>query len=121
MDQPYDGCRDGSPAPTSYGDGVVTPHASFLALRYAPHAALANLKHIRDDLHAYGPGGFYDAAAVRSGNVAKRYLSLDQGMVMAALGNALAGDDMREYVAPGGLAKRVKPLMEKEVFASADR
>ena len=26
----------GQPAPTAYGDGVVTPHASFLALRYAP-------------------------------------------------------------------------------------
>ena len=37
VDQPYEGCpgREGSPAPTSYGDGVVTPHASFLALRYA--------------------------------------------------------------------------------------
>ncbi len=48
------------------------------------------------DFDAYGPGGFYDAVAVRSGTVSKRYLSLDQGMVMAALGNALAGDDMRK-------------------------
>ena len=81
-----------------YGDGVVTPHASFLALRYAPHAALANLANLQRDFDAYGPGGFYDAMAVRSGQVSKRYLSLDQGMVMAALGNALAGDDMRRYV-----------------------
>ena len=36
VDQPYGDCRAGSPAPTTYGDGVVTPHASFLALRYAP-------------------------------------------------------------------------------------
>ncbi len=45
VDQPYEGCpgREGSPAPTSYGDGVVTPHASFLALRYARGAALDNL------------------------------------------------------------------------------
>ncbi len=47
VDQPFDGCRTGSPAPTSYGDGVVTPHASFLALRYAPQAALANLAKMR--------------------------------------------------------------------------
>ncbi len=120
VDQPYEGCREGSPAPTSYGDGVVTPHASFLALRYAPDAALRNLRHIRRDLHAYGPGGFYDAAAV-SGQVAKRYLSLDQGMVMAALGNALADNDMRRYVAPGALEQHLRPLMRQEVFASAPR
>jgi len=117
-DQPFDGCRAGSPAPTSYGDGVVTPHASFLALRYAPDAAIANLAKLRANFDAYGKGGFYDAVAVRSGRVAKRYLSLDQGMVMAALGNALAGDDMRRYVAPGGLEDKVKPLMEMEQFSA---
>ena len=35
-DQAYGDCRAGTAEPTSYGDGVVTPHASFLALRYAP-------------------------------------------------------------------------------------
>ncbi len=63
VDQPYEGCpgREGSPAPTAYGDGVVTPHASFLALRYARDAALENLANIREDFDSYGPGGFYDA------------------------------------------------------------
>ncbi len=70
---------------------------------------------------AYGPGGFYDAVAVGSGTVSKRYLSLDQGMIMAALGNELAGDDMRDYVSRGALADKVRPLMRMEVFASADR
>jgi hypothetical protein len=121
VDQPYEGCREGSAAPTSYGDGVVTPHASFLALRYAPDAALKNLAKLRANFDAYGPGGFYDAVAVGSGQVAKRYLSLDQGMVMAALGNALAGDDMRDYVAPGALEHSLRPLMRQEVFASAPR
>jgi hypothetical protein len=120
VDQPYEGCRDGSPAPTEYGDGVVTPHASFLALRYAPRAALTNLQRIRDDFGAYGPGGFYDSVAVRSGRVSKYYLALDQGMIMAALGNALAGDDMRGYVAPGPMEKRLRPLMEMEQFSASD-
>lgn len=120
-EQPYPGCREGEPAPTTYGDGVVTPHASFLALRYAPRQAIANLQRIRDDFGAYGPGGFYDSVAVRSGQVAERYLSLDQGMIMAALGNALAGDDMRDYVAPGPLEDTLRPLMQEEVFASAPR
>ena len=117
VDQPFEGCREGSPAPTEYGDGVVTPHASFLALRYAKKAALANLANIAEDFDAYGKGGFYDAVAVRSGEVSKRYLSLDQGMVMAALGNALAGDDMRRYVAKGAIEQELRPLMEQEVFA----
>jgi hypothetical protein len=123
-DQPWEECgREGEPAPTAadYGDGVVTPHASFLALRYAPAEALANLAGLRAEFDAYGPGGFYDAVAVESGKVSKRYLSLDQGMVMAALGNALAGDDMRDYVVPGGLTEKVKPLMAQEVFGAAPR
>jgi hypothetical protein len=118
VDQPYQGCREGSPAPAKYGDGVVTPHASFLAMRYAPEAAMTNLEKIRSDLHGYGRGGFYDAVAVRSGRVAKRYLSLDQGMIMAALGNALAGDDMRHDVAPGAMEQKLRPLMEEEQFSS---
>ncbi|MDF1605651.1 glucoamylase family protein [Nocardioides sp. YIM 152315] len=117
VDQPYEGCRDGSPAPTAYGDGVVTPHASFLALRYAPRAALANLARIARDFDAYGKGGFYDSVAVRSGQVSRRHLALDQGMVMAALGNALAHDDMRRYVARGAMESTLRPLMEQEVFA----
>lgn len=120
VDQPYEGCpgREGSPAPTEYGDGVVTPHASFLALRYAKDAALENLANIRGDFDSYGPGGFYDAVAVGSGTVSQRYLSLDQGMVMAALGNALARDDMRKYVGRGAMEKTLRPLMSEEIFAS---
>lgn len=121
VDQAFEGCRPGSPKPTEYGDGVVTPHASFLALRYDRKAALKNLAKIEDDFDAYGKGGFYDAVAVRSGQVSKRYLSLDQGMVMAALGNALAGDDVRDYVSRGALEKKVRPLMAQEVFTTSGK
>lgn len=120
-EQPYEGCRPGEEAPTEYGDGVVTPHASFLALRYAPREAVTNLQRIRDDFDSYGPGGFYDAVAVRSGQVSKRHLSLDQGMIMAALGNALAGDAMRDYVSEGALEEKVRPLMEMEEFSAGRR
>ncbi|GAA1724598.1 hypothetical protein GCM10009809_20460 [Isoptericola hypogeus] len=121
VDQPYGDCREGSPAPTEYGDGVVTPHASFLALRYAPGQAVANLRRIARDFDAYGPGGFYDAVAVRSGQVSQRYLALDQGMIMAALGNALADDDMRRYVATGAMEDAVRPLLAMETFGSSGR
>ena len=53
------------PAPRgpSYGDGVVTPHAVFLALPYAQGPALADLAP-KVELRRYGDGGFYDAVAV---------------------------------------------------------
>ena len=110
-------CRKAQPAPTDYGQGVVTPHASFLALRYAPDAALANLAKLRANFDAYGPGGFYDAINVTTGQVSKRYLSLDQGMVMAALGNALGGDVLRKPFEQGPMAQRVAPLMRMEEFS----
>ena len=94
----------------------MTPHASFLALRYAPREAMTNLRNIAADFDAYGPGGFYDAVAVRSGQVSEHYLALDQGMIMAALGNELADDAMRRYVARGALEREVRPLMAVEQF-----
>ena len=109
VDEGYGECRPAQPLPTSYGQGVVTPHASFLALRYAPNAALKNLKNLRQDFGAYGPGGFYDAINVSTGEMSQRYLSLDQGMIMAALGNALAGDVMRAPFAAGPIRPPSRP------------
>ena len=45
VDHGFGDCRPAKPdpPPSAYTNGVVTPHASFLALRYAPRAALANL------------------------------------------------------------------------------
>ena len=68
----------------------MTPHAAFLALPYAKGPVVSNLAQLKANFDAYGPGGFYDAVAVGSGTVAKRYLSLDQAMIMGALGNELA-------------------------------
>jgi Putative glucoamylase len=117
VDRGYAGCpeRTAAPQPT-FGDGVVTPHASFLALPYAQQAALANLAKMRRNFDAYGPGGFYDAVAVRSGTVAKRYLSLDQGMIMGALGNVLAGGDLHRYFTRGAVTRVLKPVMRLEEF-----
>jgi hypothetical protein len=118
VDEGYAGCRPGQPTP-AYNGGVVTPHASFLALRYAPGESLANLAKLRRNFDAYGPGGFYDTVNVTTGKVAKRYLSLDQGMVMAALGNALGGDVLRHAFSQGPMEQRVAPLMRMEEFSLA--
>lgn len=113
-DPGYEGCRPAQPAPTSFGDGVVTPHASFLALLYARQEAMDNLARLKKNFDAYGPGGFYDSVAVRSGAVSKYYLALDQGMVMAALGNVLASGNMHRYFGGRDVEAALRPVMELE-------
>ena len=111
-------CRPPKPLPEEYGDGVVTPHAAFLALPYAPDEALQNLANLRKDFDVYGPGGFFDAVAVRSGTVAERYLSLDQAMIMAAIGNELRPDMVKRYFVDREFRKALRPLMSMESFLS---
>ncbi len=106
-------------APTGYAaDGVVTPHAAFLALDFAPEAALMNLAALQRDFPAaYGPGGFKDSVNVATGQVADCYLALDQGMVMAAAANALLADQLQGYLAVT-LQASLQPLMRLEEFGA---
>lgn len=117
VDYGYGECRPAQPLPQRYGHGVVTPHASFLALRYARDDALRNLANLRRDFDVYGPGGFYDAVDVTTGQVSRRHLALDQGMIMAALGNALAHDVLRRPFSGGAMKQRLAPLMRMEEFS----
>jgi hypothetical protein len=118
VDYGFAGCRPGAPLPTDYGHGVVTPHASFLALPYAPEEALRNLANLREDFDAYGWGGFYDAIDVVSGQVSRYYLALDQGMIMAAIGNELRNDRVRHYFSHGEIAQAIRPLLAMEEFTA---
>ena len=121
VDVGFEGCREALPPPTSYGDGVVTPHAVVLALQYQPAAALVQLAKLRRDFDSYGPGGYYDSIAVGSGTVARRYLALDQGMIMGALGNLLAGNVLRDAFTRGGAEQHLRPVMAMEQFALPPR
>jgi len=93
--------RDPQPLPAEYGQGVVTPHASFLALEFTPEAALENLANLRTDFESYSWGGFFDAINISNGEVSEYYLALDQGMVMAAIHNALKNDRLQHYFSRG--------------------
>ena len=75
--------------PKIFTNGIVTPHASFLALRYAPREALENLRKLKESFPIYGEYGFMDSVNVSRGVVSDRVLALDQGMIMAAIANAL--------------------------------
>jgi len=118
FDGGFDGVRVGINPTPAWGDGVVTPHAAFLAMQYEPVEAFDNLVKIETDLQAYGEGGFYDAVAVKSGLVAKRYLSLDQAMVLGAIGNVFCNNVIRRNFIKGDVEAAIKPLIEIEEFGA---
>ncbi len=108
-----------------YGQGVVTPHAAAIALDFAPDAAYANLVALEADFRSqdpafdlYGAGGFKDAVNVETGQVADRYLSLDQGMLLAALANELRNDRLQHYFSHGAVERALRPLMAMEEFGA---
>jgi hypothetical protein len=55
---------------------------------------------------------------VDSGRVAPAYLSLDQGMIMAAIGNALTHDGVRRAFLGPDLERSVRPLLAMETFSA---
>jgi Putative glucoamylase/Protein of unknown function (DUF3131) len=112
------GTRVGINPNPAWGDGVVTPHAAFLAMQYEPRQAFDNLVKIECELKAYGEGGFYDAVAVKSGVIAKRYLSLDQAMVLGAIGNVFCDNVIRRHFIKGAIQSTIKPLIGLEEFGA---
>jgi hypothetical protein len=118
----YEGCPGGEPdplpGPEEYTNGVVTPHASFLALRWAPDEVLENLANLERDFGIYTEWGFRDSVNVDTGTVAEWYLALDQGMIMAAIGNHLGDDLLRDAFVTPQFEDRLRPLMAMEEFAN---
>jgi hypothetical protein len=104
--------------PAAFAGGVVTPHALFLALRFAPHAALANLRALADKFPIYGPYGFRDSVNVSTGAVAGCVLAIDQGMIMAAIANALADDALQHAFSDGRVEAVIRPLIAREEFTA---
>jgi hypothetical protein len=125
IDHGWPGCpnRDPKPDPpqSAYTNGVVTPHAAFLGLPYRPQAVLANLQALERDFAVYTPLGFLDSVNVDSGAVSQSYLSLDQGMVMAALANALDDDVLRRAFATSDVERALRPVIGVEEFGSSPR
>jgi hypothetical protein len=124
IDHGFAGCpgRDPQPdpPPSAYTNGVVTPHAAFLALRFAPDAALANLAHLAHDFpKLYGKWGFRDSVNVGTGAVSGAYLSLDQGMIMAAIGNALDGDVLRKAFTTPDVERTLGRVIGQEQFGAS--
>jgi hypothetical protein len=109
------------PPPSEYTNGVVTPHAAFLALRWAPDAVLGNLANLEDDFEIYDDWGFRDSVNVDTGVVSNAYLALDQGIIMASIGNALEKDMLREAFATKEFRKELQPIIGMERFNAGPR
>jgi hypothetical protein len=103
-------------------NGVVTPHASFLALRWAPRAALENLARLERDFPIYSQEwGFCDSVNVSTRAVSDSYLALDQGIILAAIGNALARDMLRRAFATPEFRGALRPVIALEEFNAGPR
>jgi len=100
-----------------YEAGIVTPYATFLALEIMPEKAVANLrKFLQAYPDIYGEYGFYDSVDVETGEVSKKYLCLDQGMVLVALNNYLNKGIIRNRFHNDEIGRRAEYLLEIEEF-----
>ncbi|WP_017378604.1 glucoamylase family protein [Paenisporosarcina sp. TG-14] len=100
-----------------YKDGAtVTPHATFLALDYAPREVQKNIKVLKE-LNMYSNYGFYDSVNVETGEIAKAYLALDQGMIMVSIANYLKDGVIREYFHQDPIGKKPEELLIIEEFS----
>lgn len=101
-----------------YKAGVVTPHVTALALYVTPAEAIANLRNLIEKYDIYGQYGFYDAVDPVSGEVAHKYLVLDQGMIFLALANYLGDQCVQKHFAADPIAQKVLPILKDENFLS---
>jgi hypothetical protein len=120
--QPKESQPGGDPKPARGSqprDGVVTPHASFLALPFVPREAMANLQKLEKRFPTiYTIYGFRDSVNISDGRTSDAILALDQGMIMAAIANALAERVMQHAFSDGAVEEALRPLMAPEEFTA---
>jgi Putative glucoamylase/Protein of unknown function (DUF3131) len=102
----------------SAGDSVMTPHASFLALPFAPKEALTNIEVLASRFKAYGSLGFLDSVDVSNGKVAECELAIDQGMIMASVANFIVDYSIQKAFSRGQVTDVIRPLISPERFGA---
>ena len=115
-DPGYDGCR---PRPTrqSPSGTASSPRTRCSSRCGTPRARPRTTWQQREGAGRVRHGGFYDAVAVAGGSP-ERHLSLDQGMVMGALGNVLGRDVLHESFGTRQVEKVLRPLIGQEEFSA---
>lgn len=99
-----------------YKAGVVTPHASVLALEYAPEEVVKNLRKLIELYDIYGEYGFYDAVTPETGAVARKYLALDQAMILVSINNYVNDGAIRNRFHADPAMKQAEYLISEEKF-----
>ena len=79
---------------------------------------MENLRKLKEKFPIYGDHGFMDSVNITTGLVADRVLILDQGMIMAAIANALANDAMRAAFVDQQTERVLRPLIALEEFTA---
>jgi hypothetical protein len=97
--------------------GVITPHASFLALDALPKDAIKNIRTLLT-FDIYGEYGFYDSITFPNRRVNTQYLALDQGMTLIPIANYLKKGVIQEYFHKDPVGKKAKELLGQEDFFS---
>jgi len=95
--------------------GVITPHASFLALDALPKDAIKNIRKLLT-FDLYGEYGFYDSISFPNKKVNTQYLALDQGMILIPIANYLKKGVIQEYFHSDPVGKKAKELLGAEDF-----
>ena len=98
--------------------GIVTPHAGFLALNVAPAEAIANIRKLLK-LKMYGEYGFYDSVDIKTKKANTQYLALDQGMSFLALTNFLEDDYLQKLFHSDPVGQKAEGLWKQETFFEA--
>jgi hypothetical protein len=99
-----------------YKGKIVTPHATVLALEYAADAAIKNLRKMLELYDVYGEYGFYDAVNSETGLVARKYLSLDQGMIFVAINNYINNGAIRSRFHGDPVMQKAERVLTEEKF-----
>jgi len=103
-------------------DYVVAPYASALALAVRPRAALENLRRL-EKMGLMGRYGFYDSvdftasrvADARGYTVVRTFMAHHQGMLLAAIDNALCDDILVKRFGRNRLVSAVDLLLHERV------
>jgi cyclic beta-1,2-glucan synthetase len=103
---------------------VVAPYASLLALPFAPGDVLRNLTRL-EQVGALGTYGLYESIdftasrvpSARQGAVVRSYMAHHQGMILAALDNALRGEAIVRRFDADPLARVADVLLYERVPA----
>ena len=101
-------------------EDIVTPHASILGLSLAPRWIVDNLEMLEKSFMIRGDYGFLDSVNPKTGEVAEKYLALDQGMILLSINNYLnTGSLTRTFKQVGEMTHVLEFIASEECFPLA--